>query len=109
MFRVYEWGAGWQRLLVCTLKVRNLRFRVSNTRIKCNPRFRVSNTRIKGHIPWFRDPNPGVQNLSVQRTSPRGWAGRKWVILGLYRDNGKENGNYYNGFYRCYRVIWGFL
>ena len=19
-----------------------------------------------------------------------------WVILGLYRDNGKENGNYYN-------------
>ena len=22
------------------------------------------------------------------------------VILGLYWDNGKENGNYYNGFYR---------
>ena len=21
------------------------------------------------------------------------------VILGLYRDNGKENGNYYNGLY----------
>ena len=23
-------------------------------------------------------------------------------ILGLYRDNGKENGNYYNGLYRVY-------
>ena len=23
-------------------------------------------------------------------------------ILGLYRDNGKENGNYYNGLYRGY-------
>ena len=26
------------------------------------------------------------------------------VILGLYWDNGKENGNYYNGFYRGDRV-----
>ena len=25
-------------------------------------------------------------------------------ILGLYRDNGKENRNYYNGLYRDYRV-----
>ena len=24
------------------------------------------------------------------------------VILGLYGDNGKENGNYYNGLYRVY-------
>ena len=24
------------------------------------------------------------------------------IILGLYRDNGKENGNYYNGLYRGY-------
>ena len=23
-------------------------------------------------------------------------------ILGLYRDNGKENGSHYNGFYRVY-------
>ena len=23
-------------------------------------------------------------------------------IMGLYWDNGKENGNYYNGFYRAY-------
>ena len=28
-------------------------------------------------------------------------------ILGLYRDNGKENGNYYNGLYRFYRLILG--
>ena len=28
-------------------------------------------------------------------------------MLGLYRDNGKENGNYYNGLYRVYRVILG--
>ena len=26
-------------------------------------------------------------------------------ILRLYRDNGKEHGNYYNGLYRDYRVI----
>ena len=24
------------------------------------------------------------------------------VIMGLYMDNGKENGNYYNGLYRGY-------
>ena len=33
------------------------------------------------------------------------------TIMGIYRDNGKENGNYYNGLYRDYRVyvgaIWG--
>ena len=28
-------------------------------------------------------------------------------ILGLYRDHGKENGNYYNGLYRDYRVYIG--
>ena len=28
-------------------------------------------------------------------------------VKGLYRDNGKENGNYYNGLYRDYRVILG--
>ena len=27
------------------------------------------------------------------------------VILGLYRDNGKEKGNYYNGLYKVYRLI----
>ena len=31
-------------------------------------------------------------------------------ILGLYRDNGKENGNYYNGLYRDYiRVYIGVI
>ena len=31
-------------------------------------------------------------------------------ILGLYRDNGKENGNYYNGLYRGQKVlVSGFL
>ena len=30
------------------------------------------------------------------------------VVLGLYRDNGKENGNYYHvGLYRGYRVVLG--
>ena len=28
-------------------------------------------------------------------------------ILGLYRDNGKENGNYYNGVHMDYRVYGG--
>ena len=27
-------------------------------------------------------------------------------ILGIYWDNGKENGNYYNGLYRDYRVYY---
>ena len=36
------------------------------------------------------------------------------VVLGLYRDNGKENGNYYNGLYRdCIGYIlglyWGYI
>ena len=30
-------------------------------------------------------------------------------ILGLYWDNGKENGNYYNGLYRDYRVYTGVI
>ena len=30
------------------------------------------------------------------------------IIYGLYRDNGKENGNYFNGLYRDYRgLYWG--
>ena len=33
--------------------------------------------------------------------------------MGLYRDNGKEYGNYYNGLYRDYRVYiglyWGYI
>ena len=29
------------------------------------------------------------------------------LYLGLYWDNGKENGNYYNGSYRDYRVYIG--
>ena len=28
------------------------------------------------------------------------WKVLKWVILGLYEDNGKENGNYYTELYR---------
>ena len=31
------------------------------------------------------------------------------VILGLYWDNGKENGNYYNGLYRDYKVYIGVI
>ena len=30
-------------------------------------------------------------------------------ILGLYRDNGKENGNYNNGLYRDYRTYIGVI
>ena len=30
--------------------------------------------------------------------------------MGLYWDNGKENGNYYNGLYRVYiGLIWGYI
>ena len=29
----------------------------------------VPNILIKGHIPWFKDPNPRVQTLRVQRNS----------------------------------------
>ena len=36
----------------------------------CNPRFWVPNTLFEGHFPWFRDPNPRVQTLRVQRTTP---------------------------------------
>ena len=31
------------------------------------------------------------------------------TILGLYWDNGKENGNYYNGLYRDYRDYIGVI
>ena len=31
------------------------------------------------------------------------------VLLGLAWDNGKENGNYYNGLYRDYRVYVGVI
>ena len=30
-------------------------------------------------------------------------------FLGLYWDNGKENGNYYHGLYRDYRVYYGVI
>ena len=30
--------------------------------------------------------------------------GYRGLLLGLYWGNGKENGNYYNGLYRDYRV-----
>ena len=29
--------------------------------------------------------------------------------MGLYLDNGKENGNYYSGLYRDYRESWGYF
>ena len=32
----------------------------------------------------------------------KGWELAIGVIFGLYWDNGKENGNYYNGLYRSY-------
>ena len=39
--------------------------------------------------------------LSVTETIQHAPQGRRIVLLGLYRDNGKENGSYYNGmFYR---------
>ena len=36
-----------------------------------------------------------------------GYVGVIGYIWGLYWDNGKENGNYYNGLYRDYRVYIG--
>ena len=31
------------------------------------------------------------------------------VILGIYRDNGKENGNYYNGYNVLYGREWSMV
>ena len=42
-------------------------------------------------------------------TTIMGYMGIIGYILGFYRDNGKENGNYYNGLYRDYRVYIGIL
>ena len=35
------------------------------------------------------------------------YRGYIWIMLGLYKDNGKENGNYYDGLYRGY-IQWHF-
>ena len=37
------------------------------------------------------------------------YQGNVKVLLGLAWDNGKENGNYYNGLYRDYRVYVGVI
>ena len=42
-------------------------------------------------------------------TTIMGYIGIIGYILGFYRDNGKEKGNYYNGLYRDYRVYIGIL
>ena len=39
----------------------------------------------------------------VETRAQLGYLDNIGVILGLYRDNGKENGNYYNELYRDYR------
>ena len=38
-----------------------------------------------------------------------GYTGITGYVLGLFLDNEKENGNYYNGFYRHYRVHIGVI
>ena len=43
-------------------------------------------------------PTPTMRNLSESHDF--GWKGcgfGVWGTIGLYRDNGKENGNYYSG------------
>ena len=42
-------------------------------------------------------------------TTIMGYIGIIGYILGLYWDNGKENGNYYNGLYRDYRGYIGVI
>ena len=42
-------------------------------------------------------------------TTIMGYLGIVGYILGYYWDNGKENGNYYNGLYRDYRVYVGVI
>ena len=32
-----------------------------------------------------------------------------YISIYIYIHNGKENGNYYNGLYRDYRVYWGYI
>ena len=38
-----------------------------------------------------------------------GYTGILGYVLGLYRDNGKENGSYYLGLYRGYMGILGYI
>ena len=48
-----------------------------------------------------------IHGLGLYQGLYRGYIG---VILGLYWDNGKENGNYYNGLYRGYiGLYWGYI
>ena len=50
----------------------------------------------------YEHPNRRVQGATLLEFSSSGLSkvlGFR-VRLGLYGDNGKENGNYYNGFYR---------
>ena len=41
--------------------------------------------------------------VGIMENQMEGYIG---IILGLYRDNGKENGNYYNGLYRGYMGVY---
>ena len=40
-----------------------------------------------------------MENEMETRGYMGSYSGYIWVILALYGDNGKENGNYYNGLY----------
>ena len=46
----------------------------------------------------FLPPNPTIDLLTSLYPIAVPFKGLYRVILGLYRDNGKENGNYYLGF-----------
>ena len=46
----------------------------------------------------FRTSVAGKLRANMGGVSPKVGVPLKGVILGLYRDNGKENGNYYLGF-----------
>ena len=47
--------------------------------------------------------------MEKMETTIMGYIGIIGTILGLYWDNGKENGNYYNGLYRDYRDYIGVI
>ena len=49
------------------------------------------------HLPKRPLPWPGAADFRDQICDFRQLMGYLRVILGLYRDNGKENGNDYNG------------
>ena len=46
----------------------------------------------------------GIWNLKTHYLDPWTRRVRVYFMTGLYRDNGKESGNYYSGLYRGYRI-----